>query len=490
MTIANRFFSLLALLAPLAGCDADAHGRAQNDVEEAVTLRDYYPCADYVNQIPTVNFGKELLITATSVVDDNCRTNWNLPGCAAKAGKWTAWGLFKQFAGGGDPSPLILAWFKTFYNQDQVNGWTLSKRDNVKAVVLGWRKASGCNAVLDDPCVLLPEKSPFRLLAIVNRMDVRSGEGGFDEYGQPSPDSAGEGRMVFGFLGFDPNKPNDPPNTPLLATVIFEFKLRTDLLFVGDWAWYWRSLGGLNGEQYNAQLQSLTELFATAATLNQVRTNEIDFDIAPLPSRRWSMREFKLGCPINQPNCLQSQKRLLPVTVTQTPDSSINADLTKLGAYLNGVDDDILLGQHVVPPTFQGQKFLGAESLAGKKLSHPGGVLWGVDKDTFDIVALDGSSPKNIRHMYGFSTCIGCHYNETKTQDLFITNRAKGQVSTLAPFLTTDPVAGNYGVDIEPFEGDPEWHFDFNEPRRRVCELLHAEAGNPFPLTMNTGRPH
>ena len=71
------------------------------------------------------------------------------------------------------------------------NGWTVNRdlvpaRPNINALLNGWLQG--------DPGELNLDVSPFRLLAIVNRLDLREAVG----YGGPG--TAGELRFVFGLV--------------------------------------------------------------------------------------------------------------------------------------------------------------------------------------------------------------------------------------------------------------------------------------------------
>ena len=123
--------------------------------------------------------------------------------------------------------------------------------------------------------------APFRLLAIMNRMDLR----------QPGV-QAGEGRFVFGVL--------DAAGNPLEFTVILEYALPGGTPeAIQRWARDWHELGqlGLSHPDYNAKLQALTDRFAKSGVmpgrpfgnaLNQIRTNEV------VLAEPWEMREFIL----------------------------------------------------------------------------------------------------------------------------------------------------------------------------------------------------
>lgn len=483
--------SMLCSLCFLVGCDGP-------EESEPITAREYpLLCDQYDGLIPGFKFDQELVIKKLSAVEDACRTAWTGFGCGTKLGKWTAWNLFFQMAGNTDPSALIHEFFRTSFYPDQpveVNGRQLSKRDLAKNVMLGWRKQSGCNDDLKAPCALNKDKAPFRLLAFVNRQDLRDGS-----YGQGG---GGEGRLVFNILKYDPNNWAAAPKKSQ-ANIIFEFNLPNLSFLPGTnaklWAERWHKLSTPNmlAEDYNIQLQTqLTDVFATAANLAQIRTAEIEYDPAPLPQNKtWSFREYELRCPLELPNCLVTQRRIFPRAVAQTPDSSMNnaANLQHLELYLNSpqVSEDILAGINVVPDTFNGIYFRGAESLASKASNSTNRVLWGVNKDTFEMVNLTNNQPFKVRHMFGVTTCNGCHYDETDTNMMFIAGRDPNVESVLAPFLNTSTVKGaTHNFYILPFDGDDNWYFQFNEPRRRVCEAVHASKGNALPLTQPNGAPH
>lgn len=458
---------------------------------EDATFRDYPTTCDVYNgQIATHSFAKEILITSTTVVEDACRTGWEVLGCGTKLGKWTAWALFQQMVDGADPSPLIHDFFKNFRDQPTVNGFKLEARTKALDTLKGWRLASGCNDNVDTPCSLEKKKSPFRLTAIVNRQDIRAGG-----YGDPAPN--GEARLVFNILKIDPLNPNSPPTTQS-ANIIFEYRAPSpNVISVKNWAERWAKLGTMAfGAAFNDHLQTqLTDQFIAAANLAQVRTNENAFDLKNGPLKTWSLRESGLGCPPNKPACVASERRLLPRVVAQTPDRSINvAGLAKLSTYLSDAtrQAQILNGTHKIAKTFPGplDYFQGGESIASKTLGAPAFTLWGVDSQTFQMINISGNQPTRVRHFFGFQTCSGCHYNETRTDLMFIQPREVGFESQLAPFLTT-PLNGKHTIEIEGFEGDPLWKFEFNEPKRRLCELVHAvTTGSATPKTQPSGAPH
>lgn len=121
-------------------------------------------------------------------------------------------------------------------------------------------------------------KAPFKLLAIVNRMDLRAHDGG-------QASTGGEGRFVFGVLGAD-GKPLPPLAGDAAGgfTVIFEYELiATRMDQRRDWAMRWAQLGNfpVGSPHYNQALEHLTRRFTdrgaapfkpNGSALNQVRS--------------------------------------------------------------------------------------------------------------------------------------------------------------------------------------------------------------------------
>lgn len=536
VTMQKKLTVLSMVLFSTAACD--------EPVAEEVEFRDYPVCAQYNATLNTINFNRELLITDTAVVNDACRTAWNGINCNTTLGKWTAWHLFSQFDGDSTTSELIHRFYETFDSGKVINGTALEVRTKARNYLKDWRRVSGCevpgqngapdpinwdsqwidlnNQPKNGNCLLDKTKAPFRLLAIVNRMDVRAPLGG-NGYYQGKPGDAGEGRFVFGFLGYkkapdmvhpniDPNIPSTwVPDIPLDATVIFEYRLPPKLNnSVMTWAQNWHALAALppSDPNYRTKLQTMTDLFTKEAAetanifnpvnegnnysaLARIRTNELAF-AKVVNTGVWSMREYTLQCL--QPNCGINKRYLVPKFVPMSPNRSFNTEHFDLfQTYMSDNKGLILSMSHEVPDTLGGFPFLGAEALANPFSVNPAGVLWGYDQNNDQVIDI-GNNGFRARHLFGFMTCMGCHYNETDTQNLFIKNRQANVSSGLADFLKTpvlDP-PGTFEVSIEPFSNDPnysygDWHINFNEPRRRACESLHAMAGNSVPITKPNG---
>ncbi len=338
----------------------------------------------------TIDRPSELMVTALSVVEDPVRT--------APGGAWHFGTLMREMAGGQDPSPMVRAWMKTWLTKQVVNGLELPARQAMQTLVLGpWEaRSGGANKPLDF------SKAPFRLLAIVNRIDLR----------QPGA-HAGEGRFVFGVL--------DSNGAPLEFTIILEYALPGGTnAAIQQWATDWHELGKVKvgSSGYNAKLQALTDRFAKAgvmsgrqagSALNQIRTNELDL------AEPWEMREFVL-----------TAQGLMPATVKLTPAMHFE-NTTALANFIQQNQADIVAERHTVPNSLGGVPFLAAMART------PLDFFW----------RAPGVSAE-ARHKFSINTCSGCHAGETQTEFVHVAPRAAGRAAALSPYLkgttVTDPV--------------------------------------------------
>ena len=341
-----------------------------------------------------VNTARELMIRNLGVVEDPVRTTWNGDPADPVSGAWHFGKLMTHMAGDRDPSEFVLAWLRHWETNVVVNGQTVPARPAMTDIVDAWPKLGDGRLDLTQP--------PMRLLAIVNRIDLRD------------DDDAGEGRFVFGVLqdGF-----------PLSFTVILEYDLPLDVRSVDEWAADWHALGASapGSAAYNTALQAITDAFAgpdvlpsrpNGSAISQVRTNEIAL------AGPWELREFKLG----------AAGRLKQRAVALTPTRDVEGT-DVLGRYVNQNEAAILAGTNNVPLTFEGAPF------------RAGAITNNIDSwSSPDIV-----NPE-ARHLLSLNTCNGCHGSETNTPFLHVNNRSAGQVAVLSGFVTgttvTDPVDG------------------------------------------------
>lgn len=391
---------------------------------------------------------RSLMITDLDVVNDPertwaCRTRNQRP-VGNPTGEWTYWRLMENIANGtASTSDYIKRFFNHWNTAQIINNHNVPARPSVyQQIIREWEIRSG-----GVGAPLRPEESPFRLLGIVLRIDLR-GEGGVYGGGE-----AGEGRFVFSLHDGKCNNKG--------KTLIMEYKVPiagcTD---VRNWARKWVVLA--ESSSYNDDLASLTNVFTAAganpvapnqSAIGQIRTNEL---LAGSP--RWEMREFVLP----RAGGLMEQ-----TTVKQEPQIHHN-NSSLLADYIN-TQWPLLVGpppaQHEITPLYNGEPFLaGAAPLA---------VLWNVHSSLL-MVPTDPSpntpAPATVRDDAIFelalNTCSGCHVIETGTPFAHLDyNTPVGQPALLSGFLT--------GVTL-PDPRNPAIPRTFNDLERRAIDLANV----------------
>jgi hypothetical protein len=350
-----------------------------------------------------VSTGQELFVKDVSVVDDPVRTSFDGAAGDARVGAWSFGRLIERLAPTADAAPdMVEALFRTFTVEQTVNTFTIAPRFGMQPTVLDpWPRSADGRLDL--------ARAPLRLLAIVNRMDLRD----------LSKGNAGEGRFVFGVL--------DAFGNPMQFTVILEYTLAAASLDdVQAWADRWHALAAapLRSEAYNVALQAVTDRFTgrgavpgrpNGSGLLRLRTNEIAIGFG-FP---WQLRELEISAATGL---------FAPTTVKLTPDGSFNFTDT-LGRFVTANEPAILLESHTVPETFEGQPFAT-------------GAIFN------ELVPWFTAGPVNpeARHHFSLNTCNGCHGPEAGVGFLQVNPRFQGQESFLSGFLTGttvfDPVTG------------------------------------------------
>lgn len=344
---------------------------------------------------------KELFITHRNVLTDRRATE--------VGGPWHFSTLMRRLAGtddNGRVSEFTLSWLREWSekNHHVVNEDPDHRaRDKIEVeMIKPWISASSGGAADLDW-----SKAPFRLIGIVNRIDLTK----FSNPDTLQPQALGEARLIFA----------DKGGRSFYA--IFEFGIpgaRTKENLI-TWARKWRLLGDPIqfggetefGENYLAQLQMITDAYATQDGMKsgQVRTNEF------VIGSPWELREFKLA-----------GGRLKQEIVAQTPQIRFNraADRQVLLNYLNQNAEAIVRHQHQIPLSFDGRKFAGGVSPfegnnSGFKWTDPG--LTDPRKDA-------------IRFGFSFNTCAGCHGGDGRGQGfVHIRNHIATDQSHLSQFL-------------------------------------------------------
>jgi hypothetical protein len=409
------------------------------------------PPSSIAMHFSTVDPQRELLITDLSVVNDPTRT-FDICGNAGNPnGAWTFKTLMTNMANqpltGIDPSLFVENWIRTWTVNHTINTFPVPARSNIGPQVLNsWPRLPNGRLNLD--------RSPFRLLAIVNRVDLRSNT----VYGGGS---AGEGRFVFGVVNRNVN--GGCSVTPF--TVIFEYGVPVSgCSAVKNYAQQWVNLGNisLGSATFNPALQAITDQFTRAnaaprrgngSALNQLRTNEIAL------ANPWELREFVL------PRTGVGQLGI--VSTKQTPHHSRNGS-AQLANYINVNTPQIIAGTHVVPQMWSGSAFLTGSTL---NFSTANGAVWNAP----------GIANGDARHLFSLNTCGACHGGETRDntpgsgdlQFVHIDARLPGAQSAISKFLRGNGTLAAPSTFPKP---DPILGFPvrpFGDLRRRQIDLAN-----------------
>lgn len=417
---------------------------------------------------PGLNPANTLMITDLSVVQDPTRTFDICGNVGDPNGAWTFKTLMTEMANHNaymDPADFVENWLQSWNTTHTLNTFPVPKRTNINSLVLNpWPRDANGRLDLDQ--------SPMRLLAIVNRVDLRSSSARSTSYGGSSgiPVTAGEGRFVFGVV----NRNNNGGCSKMEFTVILEYKIPINqCTAIRSYAQQWSGLGNitLGSAAFNPALQAITDQFTLAgaggptkpngSAINQIRTNEIalvggyngPIDLDPIAglSRQaaiqpqggpWELREFKL----------QGDHKLHIVSTQNTPHHSLN-NTVLLASYINANTPAILNGTNVFPVTWASQPFL-----TGSTFNFSVADNW--------VWKAPGIVSTQARHKFSLNTCNACHGGETRdnnkpaasppiTQDtkfVHITPRDFNVQSDLSKFLIG---AGTLSAPSTFLKGDP-----------------------------------
>ncbi|RKH71393.1 hypothetical protein [Corallococcus aberystwythensis] len=378
---------------------------------------------------------RTLLIRDPAVVLDPARTWDPCTGAGTKGGVWTFAHLMREMAhgSGSRPEAFVLNWLSLWLNDFQSNGDTVpARRKMYDEVIVPWAAASGASSslqlnastgrwevTLSKPLNL--DIAPFRLLSIVNRIDLAGNEG---DSGRPS--NPGELRFLFGLTRPSPWGGGTEATCNLKPfTAIFEYGVPGEGCgSVIGWARQWAWLGTYThfNVAYRAMLEQMTESVVqhgrapgkgNGNALNQLRTNEVALGFP------WELREFRLadqhpatGKDTPSNGCLRVH------TMALTPDDATH-DFRKdpdvdffVRTYVkNGVEQPVTLptrctAHFAVPRTLNGRPFLGANSLVAPPTHWE--ALTAVPTDATEVCA---------RKEFSANTCNGCHFKDTGTND-------------------------------------------------------------------------
>ena len=399
---------------------------------------------------------RELLITAPAIVDSPA---------AKYPGAWSFGKLMEELVGEKEAGPCVREWLETWLRLRTVNDQLVFPRPAIEQkIILPWKKRDGYDPSLGEPWIPKMANAPFRLLAIVNRMDLAASDlakqreivqakwrrvgrekqflnllaeagslpatatdpqpvnGGYGwGGGVTARPSVGEGRFVFGAV--------DREGQPLEGgwTVILEYRLPLDTKTTpAEWAASWHTLSDFDpaGDQFAPLLEQITDAFAkrlpnngTPPILAQLRTSEAAFGVD---------REFR--------QFVLKEKFLVPAPLTLTPGPAFaiphSPEQRILTAFLRDQNDLLRDGISGLPASFP---------IARKTVPiQAGSAFILVNQPSFYWEGGSGIS-RDARRLFSLNTCNGCHAGETACGDgMHVHPRAEGMPAQISAFLRTD----------------------------------------------------
>ncbi|XZF14088.1 hypothetical protein ACTHGU_20100 [Chitinophagaceae bacterium MMS25-I14] len=470
-----------------------------------------------------------LFITDLSVVEDPARTYNVVTGAGNPNGVWTFGNLIKNMAyvssTGISAKTLLKEWVKGWAYGRTINGQSVPARTDVFRFLIGpWlQKANpsfpanyygliggmGTQWETDwnnTPEADLLKNAPFKLMAIVNRIDLR-GNSGYTG----GLSNAGETRFIFTLeapfdfsavslagnppKGFDGMASGGSCVNPIDwegMNVIIEYgnpfstacKLR-------DYAQKWLDLSGLTlgNSEYNDSLEAITHFVIDSnaapskpnkSALDQLRTNERIFfpsachiaATAAWSASDWELSQFQLDA---------TSHLLKPAPVANTPMNVSNIPwyLTLSGSSSGGTSSSVssitdptdhpgsnaLLewtflnkirvhaGNHSLPLsyTYAGDQFkLAATAVVDAEQVQYWDLAWYNSNTTHysNIYNNPSSYPyeKDMRQQLSLNTCQGCHTGETKTVFTMVRPLPYGQAANYWG-ATPNGADGHFPVD-------------------------------------------
>jgi hypothetical protein len=453
-----------AIAVTTAACSGNIEEPTSSDFSEIDRLAQ---SADNLRR--SIDPAKELMITDLSVIESPTHTTFDPahPSGGSFKGAWSFGRLIHNMlpAGSRDDAAAASAFVFNWLGQweadqaPQTSGLVLAlsgKRTDVRSKVIDpWKTASGCStSAPDSACVLDMGKAPFRLVAIVNRPDLRKLPTATD------PGFGGEGRFVFNLL---------VDGKPVKGTVIFEYSLPIySKIGTLTWAYRFHLLGSLPfGQGYNNLLALITNGFSGADAdprrpngnaLNQLRTNELALkhtagchpDGSMLPTglckpleasafprqKLWELREFHITADgkMTQVPMNQEPSRDFDVFPRVDGTRSIGDASRKnlLAKFMYENQAAVAAGTHTIP----------AEWKANSTYVGSGVPQWGTKGNTaasgvgftyVDPAGVSHDIPEAVRAGFALQTCGGCHRHEV--------NAGTGAAATKTFLHITDPRA-------------------------------------------------
>jgi hypothetical protein len=273
----------------------------------------------------------------------------------------------------------------------------------------------GSTPAYPEPSAPPPDwaRAPFRLIAILNRVDLAS---------DACQGFAGELRYVYAAVDPDTLRPLD-------LTLILEVPYPATRT-AAEWARAWQELAALPpGPRYGAALAALTrEVQADADPLRvRLRSNEMALSDPAEPS--WELREFQLQVE-------QESLELVQVPLALTPRA--DADPAELSAYVIEHAEAIERAGATLPANLR----------AGSAVIDTRDFSW-------DVLGVS----ERLRRAFSVQTCNGCHGGDTLS----------------LPFRHIAPSASlRDPAELSRFLYDPDAETDELRRRSAALEVLSA----------------
>ena len=381
------------------------------------------------NNVPIVNglFSlvsreRSLMITDPSVLTDPARTFEPCTNTGTPMGAWTFGALMKNMAGPTDPADFAQHWVDTMTQASVANTFPIAPGSRV-AALQAWPR--------DAHNKLDLAKAPFRLMAIVNRIDL---------VGNVSYGSVGGAEARFIFRLLDPGC----VDSVFQFNVILEYGVPIDsCIAIQDWAEKWLKLGtiALGSATFDPELQKLTDVFTApnadpthpnGSAIDRIRTNE---DVGG----PWRLREYHV----------LNDGFFHSFPVAQTPQKSQFNNTATLGNWLLAN-----------PQPAEVPVLLGSVRFQGGSATNEFHLPWTAPLATNAAI-----------HDFALNTCDGCHGPETGA--VFQHVEPGGGLST---FLTG-------GSTVDP-RGEPvTYHFHELQDRAvRLQTLANGACGRFRPV--------
>jgi hypothetical protein len=456
-------------------------------------------------------WGKSLFITDPAVVQDPARTWDPCTGAGTKGGAWTFDHLMREMAIGSATTAedFVTKWLSQWLNTYPVNSDNVAARTQMfNQVIQPWATASGVTATLGFDAAgkrvvnlsgpLKLGIAPFRLVSIVNRIDLGKTTTGGGLYGPVTglPETAGELRFIFDVVQPNPwGAGSEATCGKKRFTTIFEYGVPGEgCRRVVSWAKQWTSLLAFPGftPGYRAQLQAMTESVVRHGAdpakgnqnaINQIRTNEIAL------TSPWELREFRLTDedPIAGTDT-PSSGLLRAHTVAMTtndgafyaagPDATIDHYVTSNAASICASTND-------VPYRFDGRPFRGGNALVAPATLPPAAPSFAFHWNVNAITMADPFVRVCARHQFSTNTCHGCHHDDTATPFTHIDPLSPIPVP-LSSFLTGGGPGFMVGVPDSQFGPPPGglrwWFADLERRFQRLIELSHCTSCITIPF--------